>query len=43
MSMEVVFPFLRDEREQAERRRLDFLKGLLEVMERDDVKMKEGD
>ena len=42
MSFETVFPFLRDEREQAERRRLDFLKGLLEVMERDDVK-KEGE
>ena len=43
MSMEVIFPFLRDEREQIEKRRLDFLKGLLEVMERDDVKMKEGE
>ena len=43
MSMEVVFPFLREERERNEKRRLDFLKGLLEVMERDDVKMKEGE
>jgi hypothetical protein len=43
MSMEVVFPFLGEERERNEKRILDFLKGLLEVMERDDVKMKEGD
>ena len=39
MSMEVVFPFLREERELAEKRRLDFLKGLLEVMERDEEKV----
>jgi hypothetical protein len=43
MSMEVVIPFLREERERNEKRKLDFLKGLLEVMERDDVKMKEGE
>ena len=43
MTMEVVFPFMREERERNEKRRLDFLKGLLEVMERDDVKMKEGE
>ena len=43
MSMEVVFPFLKEERERDEKRRLDYLKGLLEVMERDDVKMKEGE
>ena len=36
MSMEVVFPFLRDERELAEKKRLNFLKDLLEVMERDE-------
>ena len=39
MSMEVVFPFLREERELAEKRRLDFLKGLLEIMERDEEKV----
>ena len=43
MSMEVVFPFLREERERNEKSRLDFLKGPLEIMERDDVKMKEGE
>ncbi len=43
MSMEIVFPFLKEERERNEKRRLDYLKGLLEVMERDDVKMKEGE
>ena len=36
MSLENVFPFLREEREHNEKRRLDFLKGLLEVMERDE-------
>ena len=36
MTMEVVFPFLREERERNEKRRLDFLKDLLEVMERDE-------
>ena len=41
--MEIVFPFLKEERERNEKRRLDYLKGLLEVMERDDVKMKEGE
>ena len=39
MSMEVVFPFLREERERNEKRKLDFLKGLLEVMERDEEKV----
>ena len=39
MSMEVVFPFLKEERERNEKRRLDFLKGLLEVMERDEKKV----
>ena len=39
MSMEVGFPFLREERERNEKRRLDFLKGLLEVMERDERKV----
>ena len=43
MSMEIVFPFLKEERQRNEKRRLDCLKGLLEVMERDDVKMKEGE
>jgi hypothetical protein len=43
MSFETVFPFLKEERERNEKRKLDFLKSLLEVMERDDVKMKEGD
>ena len=43
MSMEVIFPFLWEERERNKKRRLDFLKGLLEVMEKDDVKMKEGE
>ena len=39
MSMEVVFPFLKEERERNEKRRLDFLKGLLEVMERDEKRV----
>ena len=39
MSMEVVFPFLREEREREIKRKLDFLKGLLEVMERDEEKV----
>ena len=39
MSMEVVFPFLKEERERNEKRRLDLLKGLLEVMERDEKKV----
>ena len=39
MSMEVVFPFLKEERERNEKRRLDYLKGLLEVMERDERKV----
>ena len=36
MSLENVFPFLREERERNEKRRLKFLKDLLEVMERDE-------
>ena len=36
MTMEVVFPFLREERELAEKKRLNFLKDLLEAMERDE-------
>ena len=43
MSIEVVFPFLREERERNEKKRLDFLRSLLEVMERDDVRRKEDD
>ena len=43
MSFENVFPFLKEERERNEKKRLDFLRSLLEVMERDDVKMKEDD
>ena len=39
MSMEVVFPFLKEERERNEKKRLDFLKGLLEVMERDEKRV----
>ena len=39
MSMEIVFPFLKEERERNEKRRLDFLKNLLEVMERDEKKV----
>ena len=40
MNLENVFPFLRDERELAEKKRLDFLKDLLEVMERDEKKQR---
>ena len=36
MGFETVFPFLKEERERNEKRRLDLLKGLLEVMERDE-------
>ena len=36
MTFENVFPFLREERKRNEKRRLDYLKGLLEVMERDE-------
>ena len=39
MSFENIFPFLREERERNEKRRLDFLKSLLEVMERDERKV----
>ena len=35
MTFETVFPFLREERERNERRRLDFLKDLLEIMDRE--------
>ena len=35
MTLETVFPFLREERERNEKRRLDFLKGLLEIMDRE--------
>ena len=40
MSMEVVFPFLKEERERSEKRRLDFLKDLLELMERDERRVR---
>ena len=36
MDLETVFPFIKKEREEETMRRLDFLKGLLEVMERDE-------
>ena len=39
MTLETVFPFLREERELEEKKRLNFLKGLLEVMERDEEKV----
>ena len=39
MSLENVFPFLREERELAEKKRLNFLRGLLAVMERDEKKV----
>ncbi len=39
MSLENVFPFLREERELAEKKRLNFLKDLLEVMERDEKRV----
>jgi hypothetical protein len=39
MSMEVVFPFLREEREREIKRELDLLRGLLAVMERDEKKV----
>ena len=39
MGFEAVLPFLKEERERNEKRRLDFLKGLLEVMERDERKV----
>ena len=40
MNLENVFPFLREERELAEKKRLNFLKDLLEVMERDEKKQR---
>ena len=36
MTLETVFPFLKEERELAEKKRLNFLKDLLEVMEGDE-------
>jgi hypothetical protein len=39
MSMEVVFPFLRDEREREARKELDLLRGLLAVMDREANKL----
>ena len=39
MSMEIVFPFLKEEREREIKRELDFLRSLLEVMERDEEKV----
>ena len=39
MSMEVVFPFLKEDRERNEKRRLDFLKGLLEIMDREEGRL----
>ena len=36
MTLETVFPFLKEERELAEKKRLNFLKDLLEAMERDE-------
>ena len=39
MNMEVVFPFLGEEREREIRKELDLLRGLLTVMERDEKKV----
>ena len=39
MTLENVFPFLREEKEREIKKKLDFLKGLLEVMERDAAKV----
>ena len=39
MTLENVFPFLREEKEREIKKKLDFLKGLLEVMERDEEKV----
>jgi hypothetical protein len=39
MSMEVVFPFLREEREREIKKELDLLRRLLTVMERDEKKV----
>ena len=39
MSMEVVFPFLREEREREIKNELDLLRRLLTVMERDEKKV----
>ncbi len=35
MDLETVFPFIKKEREEETMRKLNLLKGLLEVMERD--------
>lgn len=35
MTLENVFPFLREEREGNEKRRLDLLRSLLEIMDRE--------
>ncbi len=35
MSMEVIFPFLREEREREIKKELDLLRGLLEIMDRE--------
>ena len=39
MSMEVVFPFLREEREREIKKELDLLRRLLTVMERDERRL----
>jgi hypothetical protein len=39
MSMEVVFPFLREEREREIKRELDLLRSLLEIMDREANKL----
>ena len=39
MTMEVVFPFLKEEREREIKKELDLLRGLLAVMERDEKKV----
>ena len=39
MSMEIVFPFLREEREREIKKELDLLRRLLTVMERDERKV----
>jgi hypothetical protein len=39
MSMEVIFPFLREEREREARKELELLRGLLEIMEREANKL----
>ena len=39
MSLENVFPFLREERELETKRELDLLRGLLAVMEKDEKRV----